>query len=174
MKSLLRPVGVGCGDGAKLAEKLPAPLGDLRREVGQVVGEIQKRGRRGKFLALKKHGDRRREQQNRGEGAQHTGTGLPMQPKSVQRVRDLIVVLQEDHESLGREIEGRRPSAALLPPRPLALIEVAVLRRRDELLRRSRVVGVVRLAPAGERDERVDSGIQLTLNTIATGLRNSG
>ena len=34
-----------------------------------------------------------------------------------------------------------------------------------ELLRRHR---------AGDRDERVERGIQLTLNTIATGLRNSG
>jgi phosphoenolpyruvate carboxylase len=34
-----------------------------------------------------------------------------------------------------------------------------------ELLRRHR---------AGSRDDRVERGIQLTLNTIATGLRNSG
>ncbi len=58
-----------------------------------------------------------------------------------------------DNPALARSIRNRFPYLD-----PLHVMQV-------ELLRRHR---------AGERDERVDSGIQLTLNTIATGLRNSG
>ena len=55
--------------------------------------------------------------------------------------------------ALARSIRNRFPYLD-----PLHVMQV-------ELLRRHR---------AGEHDERVESGIQLTLNTIATGLRNSG
>jgi phosphoenolpyruvate carboxylase len=55
--------------------------------------------------------------------------------------------------ALARSIRNRFPYLD-----PLHVMQV-------ELLRRYR---------AGERDERIERGIQLTLNTIATGLRNSG
>jgi phosphoenolpyruvate carboxylase len=58
-----------------------------------------------------------------------------------------------DNPALARSIRNRFPYLD-----PLHVLQV-------ELLRRHR---------AGERDERVERGIQLTLNTIATGLRNSG
>ena len=55
--------------------------------------------------------------------------------------------------ALARSIRNRFPYLD-----PLHVMQV-------ELLRRHR---------AGERDERIERGIQITLNTIATGLRNSG
>jgi phosphoenolpyruvate carboxylase len=58
-----------------------------------------------------------------------------------------------DNPALARSIRNRFPYLD-----PLHVMQV-------ELLRRYR---------AGEHDERVERGIQLTLNTIATGLRNSG
>ena len=58
-----------------------------------------------------------------------------------------------DNPTLARNIRNRFPYLD-----PLHVMQV-------ELLRRYR---------AGDRDERVERGIQLTLNTIATGLRNSG
>ncbi len=58
-----------------------------------------------------------------------------------------------DNAALARSIRNRFPYLD-----PLHVMQV-------ELLRRYR---------AGDRDERVERGIQLTLNSIATGLRNSG
>jgi phosphoenolpyruvate carboxylase len=58
-----------------------------------------------------------------------------------------------DNPALARSIRNRFPYLD-----PLHMVQV-------ELLRRHR---------AGDHDERVGRGIQLTLNTIATGLRNSG
>jgi phosphoenolpyruvate carboxylase len=61
--------------------------------------------------------------------------------------------LLADNPALARSIRNRFPYLD-----PLHVMQV-------ELLRRYR---------AGDHDERVERGIQLTLNTIATGLRNSG
>ena len=58
-----------------------------------------------------------------------------------------------DNPALARSIRNRFPYLD-----PLHVMQI-------ELLRRHR---------AGSRDELVERGIQLTLNTIATGLRNSG
>jgi phosphoenolpyruvate carboxylase len=58
-----------------------------------------------------------------------------------------------DNPALARSIRNRFPYLD-----PLHVMQV-------ELLRRYR---------AGERGEQIGRGIQLTLNTIATGLRNSG
>jgi phosphoenolpyruvate carboxylase len=62
---------------------------------------------------------------------------------------DLLV----DNPALSRSIHNRFPYLD-----PLHVMQI-------DLLRRYR---------AGEHDERIERGIQLTLNTIATGLRNSG
>ncbi len=58
-----------------------------------------------------------------------------------------------DNPALARSIRNRFPYLD-----PLHVLQVDLLRRHR----------------AGERDELVERGIQLTLNTIATGLRNSG
>ena len=58
-----------------------------------------------------------------------------------------------DNPSLARSIRNRYPYLD-----PLHVLQVELLRRRR----------------AGDQDELVARGIQLTLNAIATGLRNSG
>jgi phosphoenolpyruvate carboxylase len=58
-----------------------------------------------------------------------------------------------DNPALARSIRNRFPYLD-----PLHVLQVGLLRRHR----------------AGERDELIERGIQLTLNTIATGLRNSG
>ena len=58
-----------------------------------------------------------------------------------------------DNPSLARSIRNRYPYLD-----PLHVLQVELLRRRR----------------AGDDDELVARGIQLTLNAIATGLRNSG
>ena len=69
------------------------------------------------------------------------------------RVGDLIVVLEKGDEPRRRRGPSVGvPRRALLPGIPLSLIQKSPLRQRDEFLRRAEVVGVVRLAPAGERD----------------------
>lgn len=58
-----------------------------------------------------------------------------------------------DNPALARSIRNRFPYLD-----PLHVLQVDLLRRHR----------------AGDRDEQIERGIQLTLNTIATGLRNSG
>ena len=71
--------------------------------------------------------------------------------RGTKRAGDLLIV---------QFVARRRPEVGGLPLRRLFRFAVAA-QRRDQ---------VEAVAP----DERVERGIQLTLNTIATGLRNSG
>ena len=76
-----------------------------------------------------------------------------VEPLAAAGVGDLVVVLDEGDECA--PAAARRPGVPrrlLLPLVALALVEVAVLDRRDELLRRAEVVGVVGLVVAGQRD----------------------
>src|SRR5262249_34704315 len=60
----------------------------------------------------------------------------------------------ECDEGLPRDAPRRRPARLPLPLVVLPLKQVAVLRRRDELLRLAAGVAVIRLGPAGECDHR--------------------
>src|SRR6185369_11152166 len=66
----------------------------------------------------------------------------------------LVVILEKTDECRGRNAPRRRPAGLLLPVIVLSLKEVAVLRRRYELLWLAVRVAVVRLGPAGERHHR--------------------
>src|SRR4051812_44000905 len=55
-------------------------------------------------------------------------------------------------ERMQRQIQARRTPPLLLPPVPLALVDIAVLRARDELLDRPLVVGVIGFAASSQRD----------------------
>ncbi len=68
------------------------------------------------------------------------------------RVRDLVVVLHEVHEGGRREIQAWRAPVLALVGVELSLEQVAVLGRRDELLRAALVVSVVGLVAAGQHD----------------------
>ena len=77
-----------------------------------------------------------------------------MQPQAARRVGDLIVVFEEGDEGGRRQREARRAARRVLPVVPLPLEQIAVSRRRDQLLRRAPVVVVVGFAPAGQGDVR--------------------
>src|ERR1051325_10138318 len=69
-------------------------------------------------------------------------------------VRDLIVILQVADEAPRRDAARRRAAVFLLPRVPLALIKKAARRHGYEFGRTAEVIGVVRLAPPGERHRR--------------------
>src|SRR4029077_20924913 len=70
------------------------------------------------------------------------------------RVRDLIVVLEIRHERLGRDAIRTRAAWLRLPGISLSLEQIASLGGRNQFLRASVVVAVVRLASSRERDDR--------------------
>src|SRR4029079_17242912 len=96
---------------------------------------------------------RRREEQQSGHGAEDARARLRRDALAARRIGHLVVVWEERHEGGGRQAEAGRAAALLLPGVALALVEVAVLDRRDQLLRRAAVVSVVRLFAPGERDD---------------------
>src|SRR3954454_11350487 len=68
-------------------------------------------------------------------------------------VGELFMFLDEDDEPLRLEVEGRGAAGLLLPAVSLALVEEAVLRGRDQLLRAPLVVAQVGLVAAGQRHD---------------------
>src|SRR6185436_5619873 len=106
------------------------------------------------LLSLEEQRRSRAEQRQRGEGAIPGGRRDPVQTRTERGVGDLVVILDIRDERVWREIEAGRASRFLLPAVPLPLIQVPVFRAGNELLRGARVVAVVRLAPARQRDDR--------------------
>jgi hypothetical protein len=140
------------GDARELGEKLRAAATHGRRQRGGVIGEVEERPGRRELLPLEQQRCPRAQQQQRRHGAQAPGRGQRVQSRPGRGIRDLIVVLQIRHEARGLDAEGRCAATLPLPGVPLALIEIAPPRRRDELARGASVVRVVGLAAAGERD----------------------
>ena len=137
-----------------------------------MVREVEKRGGRGELLPLEEHRRGRGEEQECREGPQPARAGQPVQPRPVERVRDVVVVLEERHEPRRVEVE-RGPAAAVPLPRvALALVEVAPPHGGDQLLGRAAVVGVVGLVPPGEGDEGgvVEVVVPERVETVAAGL----
>jgi hypothetical protein len=109
-----------------------------------VIREVQERPRRRELLALEEHRRRRSEEQPRRHRAVLRGRRQLVQAPPERRVRHLIVVLEVVHERVREEIDGRRAAPLVLPAVPLALIQVAPPRARDQFLRRAQVVAIVR------------------------------
>src|SRR5690606_24587247 len=107
-------------------------------------------GRRGELLSLKQHGCLGSEQEKRRHRPQECWTGLTMQAKPPGRIGHLVVVLQVGDEPVGAETDRRGAAPLLLLPRPLALVKESPLRGRDELLRSSTVILVIRFFTTGE------------------------
>ena len=118
-----------------------------------MVGEEEERAGGGELLALEQHRRARRQQRQRRQGAEPAGAGQVVQPQAAGRVGDLIVILQEYDEVRRRHAQGGRAAPLLLPLVALALVEVAVLDGRDELLGRPVIIGVIRLVVAGQGDD---------------------
>src|SRR5688572_27954118 len=77
-----------------------------------------------------------------------------MQSPAEGGIRHLVVVLEIRDERVRRQVERGRTAALPLPGVPLALVQVAEPRARDQLLRTALVVAVVRFTASGERDHR--------------------
>src|SRR5262249_21253327 len=136
----------------ELRQELAAALMHQRTKLLVVIGEEQERSRGGELLSLKQHRRSRREQQQRGHRLEASGAGPPAQALAAARVRELVVVFDVVDEMRWRKPPGRRSTALRLPLVALPLVEAAVFDRRNELLRRACVIGVVSVVAAGERD----------------------
>ena len=77
-----------------------------------------------------------------------------MNAEAAQRVRDLIMILNEGDELRWFKAERGRPSPLPLPFIALSLVEVTPFRGRNKFLRRTFVVRVVRFSATRERDHR--------------------
>ena len=101
----------------KLTHEFGTPRANRHSEITAVVGEIQERRRRREFLSLKEHGRAGRQQPQRCDRAIQAGTRLLMHARTLarRRVGHLIVVVEECHEPLWRETDGRRAAAPALP-----------------------------------------------------------
>ena len=117
-----------------------------------MIGEIDKRLGGAEFLSLEQHRQARHQQRIGRHRTISPGAGQLVQPPASARIGDLIVVFQEHHERLGREVEGRGAAPLLLPAIILPLIQEAVPRGGDKLLRPPAVIGVVGLVASGHRD----------------------
>ncbi len=135
---------------AELGERLelPAPavargLGDL---VVDVVGEELERRLLAVLLAHEQHRDERREQ--RAEGRQRPRRRR--HPVAVGAVADLVVVLREDDELLGRDVVGRRAEAPPAKARVLPVVHVRAMERLGQL-RHMAELGVVAVVLVGHQ-----------------------
>ena len=139
----------------KLREELAPSLAHGVAQLAVVVGEEQERRRRRELLALKEQRRRRPEQRQRGQRPVASRRRHLVHALAERGVRDLIVVLEEVHEGAARQIE-RRGSRAASPARHTTGPETGSRTSRHETSScgEPREVGVVRLAAAGERDER--------------------
>src|SRR5215831_8567822 len=73
------------------------------------------------------------------------GTGQLVTAQTGARIGDLIVVLDERHEDCWLQPKCWRATTLPLPFITLSLVEVSPFERRDELLGRARIVGVISL-----------------------------
>jgi hypothetical protein len=139
------------GDAGKLAERLRAPLTHQLGELSLEVSEVKKRTRGSELLPLKEHGRPRPQEHHSGQGFVLAGTGQPMAAQAAAGVGDLVVVLKKGHKRRRLQSKTRRTATLLLPGRPLPLVEVAPLERRDKLLGSAAIVGVIGLVVSGKR-----------------------
>src|SRR5207237_6108251 len=112
-----------CGNARELTQKIGSPLRAKPRLLGTVVREVKERRRRREFLPLKNERRLGEEHEQRRERAVHTGTRQFVEPLAANRIRNLIVVLKEVHEAVGRITERRRAAPLLLPAVLLRLIQ---------------------------------------------------
>src|ERR1051325_2634554 len=141
-----------CGDARELREELDASITHELTEIARMVGEESEALGGLEILTLEEHRCVRPEQQKAGHCAQLAGRGELPETPSVDAVRNLIVALDVVDEPLRRRSEQRRAATILLPGVVLPLIQIPVLRGRDELLWRSAIAREIRLGATGECD----------------------
>jgi hypothetical protein len=132
------------GEGGELA---PPPLaGGDHDLLVDVVGEEQERGALTMLLALEQH--RRERRQQRAERAERARLGR--QAVAERAVADLVVVLVEHHEPLGRDVVGAGAEAAGAERRIAAVVEVRAAVGLGELADLAELL-VVAVAVTGEQ-----------------------
>src|SRR6266850_6240123 len=139
------------GDAWKLAQRLRAPLTHQLGELSFEISEVKKWTRGGKLLPLKEHRRPRPQEHHGGQGFIPAGTGQPMAAQAAAGVSDLIVILNEGHKRRRLQSKTGRAATLFLPGIPLPLVEVAPLERRDKLLGRAVIIGVIGLVAPGQR-----------------------
>ena len=144
--SLERRAGAGielAADGAgrrvrELAQELESAARDVARELSFVMREVHERCRGPRLLTLKQERRGWSEQQQRGERSQVSWRGEIAEPEPVDRIGDLVVVLEKMDELPRRQVEGGCAAAPALPRGSLSLKQEPVRRRRQQLLTRHR------------------------------------
>ena len=135
------------------SQKLLTPFVDLLGQIVlAVIGKKWKWARRAELLTHKQERRLGREQHERRQRAVARGAGQGLQSLASQMIRDLIVVLREEHERARRL--GRHGCASWPPPPdgPLSLIQKSSLDGRDEFLGLAVIVAVVGFTLSRERD----------------------
>src|SRR5215469_7765131 len=84
--------------------------------ISAVIGEVVKGRGGGELLSLEEHGGGGGEEQIGGEGTIAPRARELMKTAAMGGVGDLVVVLEEAHERLGRQVESRGATAPALPP----------------------------------------------------------
>ena len=112
------------------------------------------RGHCPKFLALKKQRRPGTEQQQRGHGAISAGRSFEAHSLAGDGVRNLIVVFEKCDEGFRRHAQSQCAARRFLPGIGLSLKKITVLRSRNEFLRGTEIVRVIRFAPAHKRNNR--------------------
>ena len=138
----------------KLLEKIKAAPADRLVQFLAHVRKVEKGTRCAKFLSLEKKRRPGAEQEKRGHGPVAAGRSMQARAFPIDGVGDLIMVCDERHHALRRQVAAGPATAFFLPAVKLPLVKKAVLDRGDKFLRRAAVVGVVGRVAAGQRDER--------------------
>src|SRR5271166_6309349 len=133
----------------KLREFAMAPLANIARQLGLVIGKIEERARRAEFLSLEQHRNARHQQEISSHRAKPARARQRVTALSGAGVGDLVVVLQKDDKAFRWEVERRCTARFPLPLVALALIKETVLGGGNELSRATAVVRVVGLVMSG-------------------------
>src|SRR6478736_2413745 len=114
-----------------------------------MVGKKQKRTCRREFLSLEQHRRARCQQQQGSHGSITSGAAQAARPFPMGGISNLIVVLDENDELIGSQIERGMTPRGALPCIPLPLKEKAPFHCREQFLGRATIVAVVGLSVAG-------------------------
>jgi hypothetical protein len=114
-------------DRAKLPQECLSSFVYERCQFLLMIRKEEKWTRGGELLPLEQHRRTWSEQKERRHSAIPTGAAQGMAAQSAGRIGDLIMVLDKRHKCCRFEAKGRRPPGLLLPPVPLALIQIPPL-----------------------------------------------
>src|SRR5690606_18563986 len=104
------------------------------------------------FLTLEEHRRSRSQKPERRQGTKPAGACQLLQSLTGRAVGDLIVILQERDELLGRQSTRWAAAELLLPRVPLSLVQVPAFCGRDQFLRAALILAVIVFGLSGGGD----------------------